>query len=313
MTRGRCGSLFLQRATLTFATSCRLSTAPDKMNYANGNFFVTRADHKTYCHFRTANGGYIEHHFGPGPDDNFDQVRTINIGTGDAQFAKEVGEAYEQTIPAADRRILDASGDFALHPPSQIDDNGGNIGPSAGVFGPNDREGIEIATFRKSSDADPANAKRVIYADGGTTDNAGGYFQPTSNEVVIGKMEKVGHTWVKNNEITATVAHEVGHALDHALYDFSQSAEFSSAYQQDLKSMPPCARSSMNYFLPEGRFGSIENAQRETFAQIYANTLGLSPNTPGVEPYFPKTTDVVKKKLAELANADKEHVVGDTE
>jgi hypothetical protein len=302
----------------------------DKVEYANGDFRIERADQKGYTHNHTAAGGYKEHHWGPDVEDNFDQVRRIDAVTGNATFAKKIGRLYEELIPAADRRILDASGVYALQKPTEqnVQDDAADPAQYTVSFDlPNDIQGINIGTPHKMADLHPADAKQVMYNDGGTLDNCRGYFDSgeaatffahephrmnrTSDATAyIGEIYKFEHSWAKNDP-RSTVAHEVGHAIDHSLYDVSSSSEFSAAYDQDVRSIPPSQRSSLDYYLPQGQIGGIDSARKEAFAEIYANIRGEASKVNPIESYFPRSTAVVKEKLADLAKADTEHISDD--
>ena len=90
-----------------------------------------------------------------------------------------------------------------------------------------------------------------------------------------------------------TFHHEVGHALDSCLGNFSTSEDYRHAYYLDIARVPAEAASSVSYYMQKSVAG-----QQESCAELTANCLGHgSYNGSALRSYFPETLSAVRKKL----------------
>ena len=109
----------------------------------------------------------------------------------------------------------------------------------------------------------------------------------TSNELVKVDPSKIEHVF----------AHETGHALDAALDNFSNSADFKREYAKDLEAMTPAIRQAVSYFVQPNAAG-----REETMAEVFAVVSGHGDEDDAfVKIAFPNVTKLVENKLAEIA------------
>jgi hypothetical protein len=130
-----------------------------------------------------------------------------------------------------------------------------------------------------------------------TWDAVDGVHDPGKKLVVIAEKTKIGNDWVDSKDTEGLVRHEVGHAVDAALGDYSSSQEFIEAYNADVAVLPNPAPEELKYFLQDGEAG-----REETFAEAMAIVLGgpSRPKLSVLETHFPRTMALVRKKVSEL-------------
>lgn len=130
-----------------------------------------------------------------------------------------------------------------------------------------------------------------------TWDSVDGVHDPGKKLVVIAEKTKIGDQWVDSKDTEGLVRHEVGHAVDAALGDFSNSQEFIDAYNQDVAAMPTPPPAELSYFLQDAEAG-----RQETFAETFAIAIGGAsrPQLHVLETHFPRTIALVRKKVSEL-------------
>lgn len=98
--------------------------------------------------------------------------------------------------------------------------------------------------------------------------------------------------------------HEVGHAVDGALGDFSTSKKFGDAYSEDIaaidKNMSAAEKAQLEYFLQAGNGNA---GQSEAFAELFGILQGggcAKWNEKLIKKAFPKTIAAIEKRLQEL-------------
>lgn len=93
-----------------------------------------------------------------------------------------------------------------------------------------------------------------------------------------------------------TTLHETGHAFDWAMKHFSKTAEFRSAYNQDIAALNDEQRKKLQYYLQSNDAGP-----EETFAELFADVIvqqeHLPQERPSVIEFFPSCFSVVRNLL----------------
>lgn len=95
------------------------------------------------------------------------------------------------------------------------------------------------------------------------------------------------------SKITQTFYHEIGHALDDCLGDYSMKDDYRHAYYLDIARIPPEAAGRLAYYMQKSIAG-----QQESCGEITAVALGSGDrNAEDIRTYFPLTMAFIKKKL----------------
>ena len=95
------------------------------------------------------------------------------------------------------------------------------------------------------------------------------------------------------SELNQTFYHEIGHALDACLGEYSHSPEYRHNYYLDIARIPQDAASRLAYYMQKSDAG-----QEESCGEISAVALGgATRNAEDVKAYFPLTLAFVKQKL----------------
>lgn len=117
------------------------------------------------------------------------------------------------------------------------------------------------------------------WSDDATWHNNNGVFKANIKTSVVAekRLGLGGNSYIADDEIDKTAAHELGHAYDHFLgtyakeqhfvdqYEwFSHGNEFSQAYNFDAAKIAPTYRKKLDYFLQPGTAG-----KEELFAQMF--------------------------------------------
>lgn len=161
-------------------------------------------------------------------------------------------------------------------------------------------EGYKMAPVARTTDALPdlANSKPRGWPPGSTWDNVDGCCSHDKKLIVVAQSHRSADKWVANSSPDGVARHEMGHATDHALKDFSDSKEFKDAYARDVAKIPADKKDALSYFLQVDEAG-----HEETFAECFA-VLNGGASYPGytkdIQTYFPETLEAVRKKLDSL-------------
>jgi len=98
---------------------------------------------------------------------------------------------------------------------------------------------------------------------------------------------------LSGSSVANTFHHEVGHAIDSCLGNFSTSEDYRHAYYLDIARIPAEAAGSVSYYMQKSTAG-----QQESCAELTANCLGHgSYNGSALRSCFPETMLAVRKKL----------------
>lgn len=94
-------------------------------------------------------------------------------------------------------------------------------------------------------------------------------------------------------DLTETFYHEMGHALDACLDQYSESLEYRHAYYLDIARVPDATAARIKYFLQKSTAG-----QNESCAELTRLLMGVpGRNDEDIRTSFPLTAAFVKKKL----------------
>lgn len=134
---------------------------------------------------------------------------------------------------------------------------------------------------------------------GTTFANEDGAFRPDQRLIMVAEtfLDADGKT-VRSDRAEGVLRHETGHALDAALDNYSQEADFKAAYDKDVAAMSAADRLRLSYLLQADGAG-----QQETFAEVFAAMYGGSANANQSDlilASFPTVAEVMKKKLSTL-------------
>jgi hypothetical protein len=134
---------------------------------------------------------------------------------------------------------------------------------------------------------------------GSTFANEDGAFRPDQRLILVSETFKDSSGKdVRSDRSAGVLRHETGHAVDAALDNYSQEADFKAAYDKDVAAMSPEAKAKLAYLLQADGAGA-----QECFAEIFAAIYGGSANdsqTALILQSFPEATDLVRKKMNSL-------------
>lgn len=154
-------------------------------------------------------------------------------------------------------------------------------------------DGQRIVVAGKISEIEPSlkDVKPRGWPEGKTWDDADGAHFRDKKIIAVTENTNAG----KTKRAEGVLRHEVGHAIDQALKDFSQSPEFKAAYDKDVEKLSPFDRAKQQYLLQTGEAGT-----QETFADVYGAINGASANphqTQEILKKFPAVAELIKKRL----------------
>ncbi|MDZ4832748.1 MAG: LysM peptidoglycan-binding domain-containing protein [Candidatus Melainabacteria bacterium] len=133
---------------------------------------------------------------------------------------------------------------------------------------------------------------------GSTWDNADGLYSPDDKTAVVTERRVDDGKDVKNERSEGVMKHEIGHAVDHAMGNFSQNPEFQKEYDKDVAALSPADRRAVQYLLQPGNAG-----KSETFAEVFGALNGSSANpsqTRDILRQFPNVAALMQRKFAAM-------------
>ncbi|MDZ4835528.1 MAG: hypothetical protein SGJ27_17270 [Candidatus Melainabacteria bacterium] len=187
---------------------------------------------------------------------------------------------------------LGASKEFAARVQKQI----GSLTPDARSA--LEKSGVEIIATDKLTSVRPDLKGQEPYNQSGSTyENLDGFYLPNSKSVVIAesRQDKAGKT-VPNDRVEGVFKHEVGHALDASLGNFSQKPEFVEAHKKDTENLNAFDKGMFGYLI-----GSKDgDGKPETFAEVWGALNGASSDpreTNRILQKFPNVANLIKQEL----------------
>lgn len=198
-------------------------------------------------------------------------------------------------VPAVKEDNFGASPQFAQHMRDEMD------GLPAGVRRLLSDHGITLVVTDRMLDAAPdlKGQHPRGWPDGTTWENDDGAFRPETREIMVSETFKDSKgTEEHSDRAEGVMRHETGHAVDAALGNYSQSADFKAAYDKDVAVMPQDVKDKLAYLLQANGAG-----QQETFAEVFAALNGGSANasqTALILQNFPNVAALVRRKLDSL-------------
>lgn len=153
--------------------------------------------------------------------------------------------------------------------------------------------GIRVIIAGRVTDAEPsiANERPRNWPSRSTQEDADGIYLGDQRAVVVAEHTRRG----PNNRAEGVLRHEVGHALNDALGNFSESREFVQAYQEDVARMDRTQRARLSFWLQARGAG-----RDEALADVYAALRGGVPNaeqTRQILQAFPRVAEIVRRRL----------------
>lgn len=161
-----------------------------------------------------------------------------------------------------------------------------------------EKNGVEVVTTDKLTSVRPDLKGKEPYNQPGLTyDNLKSFYLPNSKSVVIAenRQDRAGNN-VSKEPVEGVVKHEVGHALDAALGNFSQKPEFVEAHQKDVANLNGFEKGLFNYLV-----GSKDgDGKKEAFAEVWGALNGSSSNpaeSKMILQKFPNVAKLIKEQL----------------
>lgn len=134
--------------------------------------------------------------------------------------------------------------------------------------------GIKVLITPSMLEADPSLATETPrgYVHGGGYTNCAAMFRPGKKTIYI--SERV--SWLSNlpqvnDQVSAAMLHEMGHAVDYIRSNISASMGFASTYKRDADKQSNTQRAKFQYYTQEGDAGACE-----LFAQLFS--LAIDPS-----------------------------------
>lgn len=168
-----------------------------------------------------------------------------------------------------------------------------------------EKDGVEIVVTDKLTSVRPdLKGKEPYNQPGAKYENLDAFMLTDSKTnkktIVIAETRenRAGKT-VPNDRVEGVVKHEVGHALDASLGDFSQKPEFAEAHRKDTANLNPSDKNLFNYLVgsPDG------DGKKEAFADVWGALNGASANpedSKKVLEKFPNSAKLIKEKLGKF-------------
>lgn len=138
------------------------------------------------------------------------------------------------------------------------------------------------------------------YPPGSSYASSTGLYDQQARKIFIPEhvMQSNGR-FATHHDPAAALRHEFGHAVDHALGNFSRSQTFQQAVAADLRNSAAQPNAAMQYY---------RNSPEELFAELYAKARGgglshadvVNIHDLGISLYFPEAYKVLMNQLAAL-------------
>lgn len=153
------------------------------------------------------------------------------------------------------------------------------------------KKGYKVVAVKRISNVLPGDM--ILPADYPEQDNysALGMCFKYFGKIIVAESVPFNDGWHSTHEtVTKTLAHEVGHAVDFCLGDFSNTAKFKHAHNADYKNLSDDDKQKWKYYVRTGD----QRGRCETFAEIYSCIIGEKD---GFEKLFPETAKAIREEL----------------
>ncbi|HEY9714662.1 MAG TPA: hypothetical protein V6C72_14440 [Chroococcales cyanobacterium] len=137
--------------------------------------------------------------------------------------------------------------------------------------------GITVTLTPRLIFDEPESSGHKVFRQGGTTDNVGGMFEPNHSRVLIPECASWRNSPPRpqGSYITSVVRHELGHAFDHSLGNFSNTPAFKQAYNEDLQRLSNEQMRAFTYYITGTSSADAntptDSGRHELFASIFGN------------------------------------------
>jgi len=145
--------------------------------------------------------------------------------------------------------------------------------------------GIKVVLTPRTIYDESEKSGSQVFSNGGTSDNAGGFFESSKNRVLIPERAAWRNSpprW-QGRYIVGVVRHELGHALDHACGSISQQSEYISCYKDDLHRLSSNQKIEFAYYITgvskESSVDGTASGRGELFASTFC-ALCTNPPSP---------------------------------
>lgn len=162
--------------------------------------------------------------------------------------------------------------------------------------------GIRIAIAGRVTDLDPsiANEQPRNWDRGSTQEDTDGIFlNDERRTVVVAEHTRSG----PSNRAEGVLRHEIGHAMNLALDNFSDSREFRRAYDMDVRNMSREQRRLLTFWLQPAQGAGRD----EALADVYAALRGGVPNREQTEQILRAFPNIARLLRARLQGRSRQH------
>ena len=144
--------------------------------------------------------------------------------------------------------------------------------------------GIKVVVTPRTIFDAPEQSGSQVFTNGGTTDNAGGFFQTNKNRILVPERAAWRNSppRFQGRYIVSVVRHEFGHAFDHACGSISQQSEYLSVYKQDLSKLSSDQKIKFSYYITgvskEPSADGTASGHGELFASMMCSICSKPPS-----------------------------------
>jgi tetratricopeptide (TPR) repeat protein len=135
--------------------------------------------------------------------------------------------------------------------------------------------GIKVVLTPRTIYDEPENSGAGVFTNGGTFDNAGGFFESSKNRVLVPERAAWRNSppRFQGRYIVTVVRHELGHALDHACGSISQQADYISCYKDDLHRLSSDQKIEFAYYITGVSKEKSEEGTPSGRGELFASTF----------------------------------------
>lgn len=156
------------------------------------------------------------------------------------------------------------------------------------------KAGYKIVLVPTMADFEPwkSSIRPRGYRHGSTRTDERALFNRDLKTVVIAEQKARSSGW--HMSLPEAIQHELGHAIDDYLGEYSALPKYRQAYKEDVDSGDKSLASKLAYYLQPGDAG-----RHETFAQLFAITCpNRTSSAKDMKAQFPRTLELVRSAIA---------------